>query len=205
MLVMCVATVGGGMAHTGEEFENPISGERSVVRLGSDDTDGEAVVADLFLRPGAGGPREHVHRYLHETFEVLGGRVGFRLNGQEESTGPGRKLVVEPGMVHDFWNAGEQEAHVLVEIRPGRRFEQMIQALWGMAAAGETDARGAPKPLLRLAVVAKELEREFQFVSPPRWLQKGLFSVLAPIGHARGYKAIDSRYLELARRRDHRR
>jgi hypothetical protein len=54
---------------------------------------------------------------------------------------------------------------------------------------------------LRLAVVAKEFERELQFVSPPRWLQKGLFSVLAPIGRALGYKAIDPRYLELARRR----
>jgi uncharacterized cupin superfamily protein len=196
-----VAKVGVVMAHTGEEFENPVSGERSVVRLGSDDTDGEAVVADLYLRPGAGGPREHVHSYLHETFEVLEGRVGFRLDGREEVTGPGRKMVVEPGMVHDFWNAGEREAHVLVEVRPGRRFEQMIQTIWGMAAAGETDARGAPQPLLRLAVVAKEFERELQFVSPPRWLQKGLFSVLAPIGRARGYRAIDPRYLELARRR----
>jgi hypothetical protein len=109
--------------------------------------------------------------------------------------------VVEPGAVHDFWNAGEAEAHVLVEVRPGRRFEQMIQALWGMAAAGETDGRGAPRPLLRLAVVAKEFEREFQFVSPPRWLQKALFSVLAPIGRARGYRAIDPRYREAARRR----
>lgn len=130
------------MAHTGEEFENPVSGERSVVRQGSDDTDGELVVADLYLRPGAGGPREHAHSYLHETFEILDGRVGFRLNGHQEVTGPGRKLVVEPGMVHDFWNAGEQEAHVLVEVRPGCRFEQMIQTVWGMAAAGETDARG---------------------------------------------------------------
>jgi hypothetical protein len=50
-------------------------------------------------------------------------------------------------------------------------------------------------------VVAKEFERELQFVSPPRWLQKGLFSVLAPIGRARGDRAIDPRYLEPARRR----
>jgi mannose-6-phosphate isomerase-like protein (cupin superfamily) len=188
------------MSHTGEEFQNPVSGERSVVRLGADDTDGASVVADLYLRPGAGGPREHVHSYLHETFEVLGGRVGFRLDGHEEVTGPGRKLVVESGVVHDFWNAGNQEAHVLVEVAPGRRFEQMIQTLWGMAAAGETDQQGAPRPLLRLAVVAKEFEREFQFVSPPRWLQKGLFGVLAPLGRARGYRAIDPHYLKLARR-----
>jgi quercetin dioxygenase-like cupin family protein len=187
------------MAHTGEEFENAVTGERAVVRLGSDDTAGESVVTDLYLRPG-GGPNEHVHSYLHETFEVLGGRVGFRINGREEISGPGRKLEVPPGAVHDFWNAGDEEAHILVQVVPGRRFEQLIETLWGMAAAGETDARGAPRPLLRLAVVAKEFEREFQFVSPPRWLQKSLFSVLAPIGRARGYRAIDSRYAELLRR-----
>jgi hypothetical protein len=49
-----VATVGIVMAHTGEEFENPVSGERSVVRLGVDDTDGEAVVADLYWMSALG-------------------------------------------------------------------------------------------------------------------------------------------------------
>jgi hypothetical protein len=58
-----------------------------VVRLGSDDTDGEAMVADLYLRPGAGGPREHVHGYLHGSFEVLEGRVGFRLDGMAAAGG----------------------------------------------------------------------------------------------------------------------
>jgi uncharacterized cupin superfamily protein len=47
------------------------------------------VVADLYLRPGAGGPWAHVHGYLHERFEVLEGRVGFRLDDREEVTGPG--------------------------------------------------------------------------------------------------------------------
>jgi hypothetical protein len=79
------------MSHTGEEYENPVSGERSVVRLGADDTDGLLTLADLYLRPG-GGPNEHLHSYLHETFEVLGGRVGFRLNGREEITGPSWRL-----------------------------------------------------------------------------------------------------------------
>jgi quercetin dioxygenase-like cupin family protein len=187
------------MSHTGEEYENPVSGERGVIRLGSDDTDGRLMLADLYLRPG-GGPDEHVHSYLHETFEILDGRVGFRLNGREEITGPGRKLEVPPGVVHDFWNAGDQEAHVLVRVAPGRRFEQMIESLWGMAAAGHTDARGAPRPLLRLAVFAKEFQREIQLVSPPRSLQRVLFSVLAPVGRARGYRAIDPRYAELVRR-----
>ena len=49
---------------------------------------------------------------------------------------------------------------------------------------------GAPEPLLRLAVVAKEFEREPQFVPQPRWLQKGLFWVPAPIAWAHSYRAV---------------
>jgi hypothetical protein len=52
-----------------------------LVRLGSDDTEGEAVVADLYLRPWGRWAREHVHGYLHGSFVVLEGRVGFRLDG----------------------------------------------------------------------------------------------------------------------------
>ena len=122
------------MSHTGDEYENPVSGERGVVRLGSDDTDGRSVLVDLYLRPG-GGPNEHVHSYLHETFEVLGGRVGFRLNGREEITGPGRRLEVPPGVVHDFWNADDEEAHVL---GPGRA--------WAPVRADDPESGGAWPP-----------------------------------------------------------
>jgi hypothetical protein len=51
-----------------------------------------------------------------------------------------------------------------------------------------------------VAVFAREFEREVQLVSPPRWLQRSLFVVLAPVGRARGYNALDPRYQELARR-----
>jgi hypothetical protein len=87
-----------------------------------------------------------------------------------------------------------------VEVKPGRRFEQMIGGPVGMAAAGETDARGAPTPLLRLAVFAKEFEREVQPVSPPRWCS-GRCSRRSPRSAARGYDAFDLRCQELARRR----
>jgi hypothetical protein len=69
-----------------------------VVRLGSDDTDGEAVVADLYLRPGAGGPREYVHGYLHGSFEVLEGRVGFRLDGMAAAGETGRSIPGHLGL-----------------------------------------------------------------------------------------------------------
>jgi len=57
----------------------------------------------------------------------------------------GEKGVAVPGTWHGFWNAGEQEAHVLVEFWPlYPRFEQLLGTMYGLANAGKTDAKGCP-------------------------------------------------------------
>ncbi len=40
-----------GLMRAGEVYENPASGERAVVILGTDETAGERLVVDLYLRP----------------------------------------------------------------------------------------------------------------------------------------------------------
>ena len=96
--------------------------------------------------------------------------------------------------MHDWWNVGDDEAHVLVEIRPAERFELMIQNLFGLANDGKTNARGVPR-LLPLALFAPEFRREGEFIRPPRIVQRVLFALLAPLARARGYKAINPEYL----------
>jgi hypothetical protein len=96
--------------------------------------------------------------------------------------------------VHDWWNVGDDEAHVLVDIRPAERFELMIENLYGLANDGKANARGVPR-LLPLALFAREFRREGEFVRPPRIVQRLLFSVLAPLARARGYRAINPEYL----------
>ena len=178
----------------GEVYENRIQGDRAVVREGSEDTNGERLVVDLYVRPGGAVAGKHVHSYITERFEVLSGTVRFHLNGRDEVAGPGQEVVVPPGAVHDWWNVGEDEAHVLVDIRPAERFELMIQNLHGRANDGKTNARGVPKQL-PLALFAREFRREGEFIRPPRNIQRILFGVLAPLARARGYKAIDPAYL----------
>ncbi len=40
------------MSGAGHVAENPVTGERVVVRLGTEDSGGELLVAELFVRPG---------------------------------------------------------------------------------------------------------------------------------------------------------
>jgi hypothetical protein len=137
---------------------------------------------------------KHTHAYITERFEVLSGTVRFHIDGRDELARPGEQVEVRPGVVHDWWNVGDDEAHVLVDIRPAERFELMIENLYGLANDGKANPRGVPR-LLPLALFAREFRREGEFIRPPRIIQRLLFGVLAPLARARGYKAINPEYL----------
>jgi quercetin dioxygenase-like cupin family protein len=181
------------MVKRGEVYENPVTGERVVIRLGTQETGGERLIADIYARPGAAVAGEHVHPSIDETFTVLRGRVGFSIDGQKIVAEAGQKLHVPRGVVHDWWNAGDEEAHIVVEITPAARFVTMIRNLFGLAQDGRTDKKGMPS-LLQLALLAREFEDVVRFTSPPRPVQRALFGVLAPIARLRGYRGRYEKY-----------
>lgn len=178
----------------GEIYENRVQGDRFVVREGSEDTGGERLAGDLYIRPGGAVAGKHVHSYITERFEVVSGTVRLHVDGRDEIARAGEVVEVRPGVVHDWWNVGDDEAHVRLEIRPAERFELMIQNLFGLANDGKTNARGVPR-LLPLSLFATEFRREGEFIRPPRVVQRVLFAAVAPLARARGHKAIDPAYL----------
>jgi len=94
---------------------------------------------------------------------------------------------VGPGEIQDWWTEGDEPARALVEVRPALRFEEAIVTLWGLAAAGRTDATGAPG-LLQLSLLAQEWDDQIRFASPPRWVQRVMVAVLGPIARLRGLR-----------------
>jgi quercetin dioxygenase-like cupin family protein len=78
------------------------------------------LVADLYVAPGQRLVAEHRHPGIRERFTVIRGRVGFSLAGRRSIVEAGMTIEVTPGLPHDWWNAGDEEAHVLVEIAPAR-------------------------------------------------------------------------------------
>jgi hypothetical protein len=69
------------MSRAKDVIENPVTGERAVVRLGTEETGGGLLVVDALVKPGAAVSGEHVHPVIEECFTVVGGRVGFLLDG----------------------------------------------------------------------------------------------------------------------------
>ena len=185
------------MSKAGELYENPVTGERVVVRRGTEESGGEHLVVDLYVAPCGAVAGEHVHQDIEEIFTVVRGSVGFRLDGREDVAEPERRLIVPPRVVHDWWNAGPEEAHVIVELRGEirrlERFEMMISTLYGLARDGMTDARGRPG-ILQASLLAREFDDVITFTRPPRFVQRLLFGTLAPVARLLGYRSAYPEY-----------
>ena len=181
------------MSKPGDVYENPVTGERAITRVGEEESGGELAIADLYVSPGGAVAGEHTHPGIEEVFTVVRGRVGFRVDGREGVAGPGQRLVVPPGVAHYWWNAGNEEAHVVVELRGERRllegFVTMLSNIFGLARDGKTDAKGRPH-LLQAALLARQFDEVIRFVEPPRAAQKILFGALAPVARLLGYRAV---------------
>jgi quercetin dioxygenase-like cupin family protein len=183
------------MSRAGDVIENPVTGERVVVRVGTEDSGGELLVVDGYIQPGGAVTGEHVHPAIEEWFTVVRGRVGFRIDGRESIAEPGERLHVPAGTSHDWWNAGEEEAHVRAEISPGQRFEEMAINLFSLAQDGKTNSKGMPN-LLQAAVFAREFSDVLYFTRPPVLVQRPLFGALAAIARVLGYEGSYPEYLE---------
>src|SRR5215218_1591674 len=178
---------GQPMIHTGDRLENPVTGEVLIFHRTSRDTRGESVLVETIVRPGGFVAEAHVHPYQTERFEVLQGRLGLRVGGEDVVAGPGEILTVEPGTPHRFWNAGDDEVRFLCEVRPALEFESLIETMFTLAAGGKTNRKGMPNPL-RLAVIAKAHFETVRLPFPPAALQRAALALAAPLGQALGYR-----------------
>jgi quercetin dioxygenase-like cupin family protein len=175
------------MIRTGQTIENPVTGEVLIFRKTSRDTGGELVLVETILRPGATVAAAHSHPYQSESFQVLEGRVGFKVGRERVELASGEGVTVLPRTAHKFWNAGEGTARFTCEIRPAGAFEQLIETMFGLAADGKTSKKGMPNPL-RLAVIARHHFDDVRLPVIPHALQRAALALGAPLGKAFGYR-----------------
>jgi len=182
------------VSRCGDLYENKVTGERAVVLRGDEDSHGQSALVHLTARPHAAVVGEHIHPQLEERFRVISGRLGTRVDGVERILVAGQEATAPVGTAHDWWNAGEDEAQVLVELTPlDPRFELMIGNLFGLANAGKTNAKGMPG-LLQLALIGREFHDVMRFTKPPRAVQTVMFRLLGPLGRMRGYRGTYPEY-----------
>jgi quercetin dioxygenase-like cupin family protein len=143
----------------GQTLENPVTGERFTFTATAATTDGELLAFDFALRPGGAVPMPHVHPIQAERFEVVAGRMRFRVGLRTRIAEPGDVVEVAPGVMHSFANAGEDEARLRIEVRPALDMEQMFAEVVAMAEAGRMGRRGLPRSPFALASLARRYAR----------------------------------------------
>ena len=176
------------MIRAGDTIHNPVTGERLVFHQTAADTNGEAVVIETFVEPGGFVATAHIHPSQEERFQVLRGSVGFQVGRDRHVAGPGARLTVPAGTRHRFWNAGDDVAQFVCEIRPALQFESLLETMFALAADGKTNRKGMPNPL-RLAVIANAHFDTVRLPFPPAALQKLGLVLGSPLGRLLGYRA----------------
>src|SRR3954453_14945743 len=86
----------GGMITPGQTLENPVTGERFTFTDTAATTEGELLAFDFALRPGGAVPMPHVHPIQTERFEVVAGRMRFRVGLRTRIAEPGDVIEVAP-------------------------------------------------------------------------------------------------------------
>ncbi len=181
----------------GDQLVNPVTRERAVILERPLDNPLGRARAEMTALAGARVLGEHQHPGLIERFTVLEGELTVRRNGTISKLRQGEMAEVRAGEWHDWWNAEDHDARVIVEVEPGARFAHMLETLFGLAQLGHVDAKGMPN-LLQMSLIGREFSDTVQFKSPPPAMQKVVFAAMAPLAHALGYRAT---YPQLSRSR----
>jgi quercetin dioxygenase-like cupin family protein len=181
---------------TGDVLTNPITGERVEVHAGRADTGDDRVVLDLVVPAGRAGGGEHVHAGASERVQVLEGRLGFAIGREGGLALAGDVLTIAPGIAHEWWNAGAEDAVVRLDVWPAERFELMVETLFGLAAEGRTNREGIPG-VLQLAVLARAFGAQVVPAGRLVRTRRALLAALAPFGLALGRRATYAGHREL--------
>ncbi len=168
----------------GRVIDNPISGERIVIRESGAQTGGQLLSFDLFLPPGGHVPARHVHPVQEERFTVVAGLMRFRLGRRTILAHPGETVLVPAGTAHWFGNPGAEVAHARVEVRPALRMEEFFEMTEALGSAGHLGGTRLPR-LSDLARILLEFQREVAVPHVPRFLVRALLAPLAWLGRRR--------------------
>jgi len=174
------------MPKAGDVIENPAMGARIVFIETAEETNGELLRFDFFVRPQTVVLHEHLHPVQEERFEVVSGRMDGVVDGDPHVAEAGTVIVNKPGTPHAWWNAGDEEAHLVVEFRPALKTATLFETSFALAQQGKVRGSGLPKNPLQLAVIYDEYKNETSAAKP---YQRLAMTILAPIGRACGFRA----------------
>jgi mannose-6-phosphate isomerase-like protein (cupin superfamily) len=144
--------------------------------------DGDRVDAEGRALPGAGPPM-HVHHLQEEAMQVVTGKLGYQVLGEEPKfAGPGELKVFAPGVPHKWWNAGADELVTTGWCKPAYNIEFFLGAIF---ASMKSTGKGRPS-IFDAAYLTTRYRSEYAMLAIPAPVQRIVFPVVVLIGRLLG-------------------
>jgi quercetin dioxygenase-like cupin family protein len=146
------------------------------------------LVIDGSLPPRAKGPPPHIHFRASEEGTVTAGLLGARVGNKTILVPVGGTVAFPAGVVHAWWNAGDEVLELSGRSSPAGDLDRYLQAIFAVVNANPS----GPPSVFYLAHVAWRHRRSQAFTTPPRAIQRILFPVILGLGYAMGkYRGAD--------------
>lgn len=159
--------------HTGESLR------LCRVRDGDDQT---VLRIEGLLPPHAEGPPAHVHWHLREEGVVAGGTLAAKRGEESLLLRAGESIVFPPGVVHSWWNGGEDLLKVNGRAVPAGDLDRFLQGIFAVLNASPA---GRPS-LFHFAHVLWRHRHTHHVTRPPRVIQAILFPLVIGVGRMLG-------------------
>jgi quercetin dioxygenase-like cupin family protein len=142
------------VAVTGDTLTLP-DGTSFLIVESAADSGGARIEFEVTMAPGALGPPKHFHPRQDESWRVLDGELSVFVDGEWRALGPGETLSIPPGTVHTLRNRSGATVRFRDVHEPALDFQDYIEALHALGAAGKLGRRITPASLVRLATVLR--------------------------------------------------
>jgi quercetin dioxygenase-like cupin family protein len=175
------------MAKTNQVIENKTIGDKVKFLVTGEDSKGELLRAELWVKPSGEGPPLHYHPVQTETFNIIKGEMNLICNGKEMVLKAGESFTVPPNTPHKFWNGSSEEAIAIVDLLPALKTEFFIETIYALDMKGKTNKKGLPN-MLQFSALLNEFYGEIFVVGPPIPAQKFMAKIVGSFAKLIGYK-----------------
>jgi quercetin dioxygenase-like cupin family protein len=131
------------IAVVGDEYRMLVTGQ---------ETGGRYAMWHAIVPPG-GGPPPHIHSREEESFYVLEGEITFMIEGETFVGGPGTFANLPLGSLHNFHNATDKPARMIISCAPAG-FEQMFLEAGRVLQPGESATPPTKEEIEKLLAIA---------------------------------------------------
>ncbi|MEO8098076.1 MAG: cupin domain-containing protein [Acidobacteriota bacterium] len=147
------------------------------------DRQGQIVLSiDGSLPPGMDGPPAHIHFDQREEGSVKAGTLGAQVGKENVVVPAGGSAVFAAGVVHRWWNAGDDLLEMSGRAIPAGDLDRYLQGVFAVVNASPT---GRPSLLYLAHVLWRHRETQL-LVAPPPAVQRIVFPVILFLGRILG-------------------